>query len=732
MNYLQNRRIKTCLLLLYYGLATVLIAYGAVRENLFNLNAVQLDRSGDGFKNYFTFAYHYQHGNGFWFEGMQYPYGDLVLYADGQTFFLFLFKSLKAIGIDITGKELLILQILPIVGLFIGALLLHKIMRSFNQPVFWTALTVTFCLALSPQLYKFNSHFALAYAFCIPSIWYSLILYQRKKISRLIFTLIASVLLLIFAFIHPYQFAISLFFLLAYFVIQLMYKKLDWGVLIAALIPAVIFILTISGLDPYTDRPVNPWGAWHHKTEISDLFPFQGWFHELFGKTLELRNNYEEGYCYTGILFILFPFLFIKSKFKIDWKSNFIKYFFAAILVLLFALGVHLSLTNQEINNWIPKLRQFRTIGRFSWPFYYVGFIGLSIYFYNHIRRIQKKQIRFLCLGLIVCLWSIDAYNYSDFFHKKVSQYFSSNELKTNQELYDIISKSEKKITDFQAVMPLPVPMEGAEKVDPQQDWAVKTRVIPYTFQTGTPMIGANMSRVSLSNIMKQHQISSSAYVKKEILNDMPSEKDLLIVVNNSDTLLFQDILNEAYPIGSTETLQVLGIKVKSLAKEKTIEKLQQADLPPLFYNDYADSQSPGLLSDGAMFLNETEKLLSNLVDLDTLSTSKRLTFSFWFRIEKDKSSVPVAEVFFKDKAGKILRHVSYRDKLVKRMEVYKNWIQLKYTIDKPENLYSLDWKIAGENLFIDHALITTEDNTFVNNLQDNYAIWNHYIGKIE
>ena len=50
---------------------------------LFKLNEVQMDRSGDGFKNYFAFAWQYKHEDGLFFEGMQYPYGDLLAYADG-------------------------------------------------------------------------------------------------------------------------------------------------------------------------------------------------------------------------------------------------------------------------------------------------------------------------------------------------------------------------------------------------------------------------------------------------------------------------------------------------------------------------------------------------------------------------------------------------------------------------------------------------------------------------
>ena len=89
---------------------------------LFDLNNMQLDRSGDGFKNYFAFAYQYNHGDFSWFTGMQYPYGDLLSYADGQPALLILFKFLKSIGIKNVdfGSNVTIIEPVNLYGCSIG------------------------------------------------------------------------------------------------------------------------------------------------------------------------------------------------------------------------------------------------------------------------------------------------------------------------------------------------------------------------------------------------------------------------------------------------------------------------------------------------------------------------------------------------------------------------------------------------------------------------------------
>src|SRR3954462_2991656 len=42
------------------------------------------DIGGDGAKNNFTYLYHSLFGNGYWFEGMNYPYGEHIVYTDGM------------------------------------------------------------------------------------------------------------------------------------------------------------------------------------------------------------------------------------------------------------------------------------------------------------------------------------------------------------------------------------------------------------------------------------------------------------------------------------------------------------------------------------------------------------------------------------------------------------------------------------------------------------------------
>lgn len=714
-----------------YFVAVCTIAYLLMGDILFDLNGIQLDRSGDGFKNYFVFAYQYKHGDLAWFNGMQYPYGDLYSFADGQPAILFIFKSLQSIGIDISGYELLVVQGLPILGLLIAAFFLHKIMRMYNQTTFWTFATVSACLALSPQLFRFNSQFAMAYAFCFPSIWYLLLLKEKQNFSKYLFVVVTSIIILIYGYIHPYHLLICSIFLLSFGAVKLLYKKLDWAVFLTGLLPVFFFLIINGFLDIYDDRTANPWGAWHYKTEVSDMLPFYGWFANVFDGIFAIRHDYNEGYSYLGALIFVAPIVWLYNKIILKKQSannSAIRPFiWSAVLVLLFSMGLHILITDKQINQWVPTLQQFRALGRFSWTFYYIGFIALSIYVGNYLKSMQSKKWVYAIVSSIILFWSIDIYTYTSFFNAKIKKYGSSNLLYKNTKLKDAIFPTID-LNDFQAVLPLPVPTEGAEKFSPQDNWFVKLVVVPFVYQTGLPMIGGYMSRMSQSKILNQYQLSASEYVVKEALKDFKNDKDVIIVVHKSDTLLFSDIIAKGYVIGESHENKIYGISIEQLAQVKKISTPKFSH-EPIFYNDFNSNGDEGLLSSGIMNIDGAEIICD--IKNDTLGGST-IELSMWYRIDVDKSNAPLFSIKTYDAQNVEQSAVDYEDKSVKRMEVIGKWVQLKTTHDVPINATQLKWSVNAEHLVLDHALITKEQDTFYHPLSKGYGILNHYIGKVE
>ena len=707
-----------------YLIGVTLLAYSILGHLLFQLDATQLDRSGDGFKNYFAFAYQYNYGHGLWFEGMQYPYGDLLAYADGQPAFLALFKMLKFLGIDISGYELFVVQSLPVAGILLSAFILDRIAKHYQFPFAWRLLSVLACLALSPQVYRFNSHYGLAYMFCFPSIWLLIMNYRERILSQSKFIIFTSVLLLFFAFIHPYHLLIGVIFLLAFgLVTWIKNKRINGVIFISGLIPLVSFLLINKLTDPYNDRPGNPWGAWHYKTELADFLPFTGPIHELLNPHISLRPDYFEGYCYPGFLFFLAPVLiclFIYRK-KAFGESLRLEGLYAALLVLLFAMGFHMWITDKQINEWIPQLKQFRALGRFSWPFYYIAFFTLIKMLYELINN--NRAVANVALAIISLLWIGEAFLYHNFFQKKLNTYKAPNELYQNQNLLAALNKSTYKDSSFQAILTLPLSIEGAEKIITHDNWFAKTEAFPLSFQTGIPMFGAYMSRTSLSRILKQLQLTSSPFIKKEIADDLNNE-DILLVCHKSDTLIFSDIIQRAYRVGESKENILLGINKDSLTQVSKPQRPDSLESHSVVYKGFENLDNPGLLSRGSQKIND-----QNLTLLDTLipNSFKEIKLSLWQRIDPVDGTTSFFEVKFYQ-GDQLLETINYRDKDIKRMEVIENWVQLKKTFNVPENANRLVWNIKSEDLFIDHVLATMGDHRVTIPLDNDRLIYDHFI----
>jgi len=337
-------------------------------------------------------------------------------------------------------------------------------------------------------------------------------------------------------------------------------------------------------------------------------------------------------------------------------------------------------------------------------------------------------------LGFVVLFWIADAYAFGNYFKYYVRQFFAPNTLVENTNLYEAIKETGTEFKDFQAILPLPIPLEGTEKFTTKDDWLVKINTIPLSYQTGLPLFGAYMSRASIPNMLNALSLTASSYAPKEILNDLPyQDKSILVVINKTDLALFQDFLKKAQQLTETNELLIYTLNPKSIKQEKHKPPYNPTHptnpTNPIHYDSYENGK--GLLSIGNQNFKKQglHVITQNLSIPDTVKT---LTTSIWLRIDPDKSNIPLFNIELFDSKGHSVSNLSYRDTDLKRPEVYKNWVQLKVQLDVPESATYLNWSVKAENIFIDHALITAYDHLFQKRLSEDHIIYDHYIAKTE
>ena len=177
-------------------------------------NSTFMGSSHDGLKNYFTPWYHAKHDSSMvWFEGMNYPYGDHIVFADAQPL---LSNSIRVTGL--ADKTMAIMNLLMLLSLIPTGWLLFRILRRWKVEVWGAALSAAAIAFLSPQLLRMNGHYALAYSFVVPLIWHlSLRFWDLPNAKR---SLALASVIFIMGWLHPYYVMISAIFLSAFWLFQ--------------------------------------------------------------------------------------------------------------------------------------------------------------------------------------------------------------------------------------------------------------------------------------------------------------------------------------------------------------------------------------------------------------------------------------------------------------------------------------------------------------------------------
>jgi len=364
---------------------------------------------GDTGKNYFTFLYQSMYGKGFWFDGMNYPYGEHIIYADGQpviSLFLQLFQPLDA------HMALAAMNLLISASYVLAILFTYKTLNYCGMKPFLAIFFACLINLLSPQVMRIRGHFGMAYLYPIPMLFYWSMLYHYTLKWRYAFYLF--ILGLITALIHLYLGALVLvwlaFYVVGYFIFAKLWKsgigpRETWKAILKHVLPIFIALsglfliikLFIALTDPVTDRPVFPLNMIENVTHFNEIFtspfsPFWQFAHNRLGFNPTPYSG--EGYTYIGLtaMFTLtcaFVFWLI-NKFRhktggiLPAEQEFSKvWLFIAIAALLIAMGVPFIWNMRSLLNYLSIFKQFRALGRFSWIFYYITAIYVALIIKN-------------------------------------------------------------------------------------------------------------------------------------------------------------------------------------------------------------------------------------------------------------------------------------------------------------------------------------------------------------
>ena len=579
------------------ALAAALITARLFWPMLLSPNDHFVTAGGDALQSYFVTAFYAMHDAGQRFTGMNYPFGEHFNYPNLQPLLAAGMGFLQRHGVPTGRYAVGILNLAALTSLVITPVVLYAILRRTRLPVLYAAVLALIIGFMAPQILRLDAHLSLSYAWFVPWLWYCIIRMQAAPGRwRWYGMFVASTLFM--ATVMPYFLALGCFFLLGH-VLVLAWQQPSvrpWlgRMGLAALLPLLLFRGYLWATDFVTDRPPNPYGLLVYvATPGTILTPSLGPLHDWWQPHWPSGNDSYEGAAYIGLVSIatlagaglLGLGAIVRRR---QWHrlgrpalpGHLRTGLWAALLLLLLALGYPFKWRWLDwLTDHTGPVKQFRSLGRFAWPFYYVASTYTAYYLYRLWRYLRQRQLRVEAwAGLpLLLLWAAEAWVQVSAKAAQVTEATGASDfLDPTTGLATRLTWSNRPISDFQAILPLPYYNIGTDKFDLSGSGASAYQAYKLAVSTGLPLLASYIPRASVGQVMQHVQLLSSALVPKTLLAAFPNNKPLLLLVT-------PDALSEAEqrlvrlahllvqgPEGALYELPLAALRATALAHERT------------------------------------------------------------------------------------------------------------------------------------------------------------------
>ncbi|HNW97943.1 MAG TPA: hypothetical protein PKK00_05985 [Bacteroidales bacterium] len=659
-------------LYLNIGLITIFLLF-YYHQVLFSPNKYMLGCSVDAIKSFYSSAYQIHDKLSFHFNGNNYPYGENFLFIDCQPAITSLLKITSFIFPAILSYEIGIMNYLLLFSILFTSIVLYLILIKYKVNNFFAAFCAFFITVLSPQIFRIIAHPFLSYSVSIPLTWYLFLKYNESN-NKWKWSIISSLNILFWFFIHTYLGMINVFLFMTFYILKYIWnikknKKFNYRIIsqiiFQYIIPALIFIIVIKTTDKVTGRSTNPYGFMLFNAEVETIFlPIDEPLKPIFQKAFKFPDQNWEGWSYIGltsdIMLLVLLIIILGSIFKKNFREYFNKLFednnlfillVSSIFILLYSMGFPYRFNLQWLAEKYPIIKQFRAQGRFAWGFYFVSTVSASYlcWRFYEIMKVKKNIFRFLFLVLPV-LYLIEGLIY----HKKASEmvvnsinYFNEKYIPANiKEGLDKINSN-----NYQAILPLPYYCGGSDTYGKGAPEGSSIYLISeiFSFYNKLPMITQNTTRSSIWQAKNFMQLLSPGYYKKNILNDLNSKKKFLLIYSNEQLNEYEQYyLDKSEMIYKSEMYTLCSLSFDKLFENTAQEeinnfnkirnslKMKKGFLVNdtssfIYFNGFEDKQNDTCIEGKGAYsgkLKDYNKF--GEIPPNTLNTEKEYIASFW------------------------------------------------------------------------------------------------------
>lgn len=747
----------------------IVVVFVAAVTTIFIFNKIILfpshflhELGGDSIKNFYVYATHAMWGEGWWFTGMNYPYGEHLIYTDGFPLLSLPLTWIREVVSLKINHVTAVLNITLASAFFLAIIYVYRILRLLSTDRIFSLVGAVLIAAMSPHLNKVFGHYGLAMICVMPmAIFYTMRYHINGRLHNALMLFITSTLAI---FMHPYFIALILIWVLFYALSVWVLQKNTFSNKIRFLLPIVsvpvagIIILKFLMLltDPVSDRPKKPYGSLSECTTGRDIFTSDGspfWIYlKKIGWLDKLSSIGNEHYAYIGIVALALTVICIVSIIyryfkKVEFKiikdiPHYRVWLLTGFLSLLFGMGVPFVWGMDWLFDYLPGFRQFRTMGRFSQIYYYVATILTVAVLYHWFKIIIKKNKKFLgfaVIFLLVIIWSSEAYTHVYEPIRKRSEkglgYYNKFVGENDSKWRDYMSSKRYSNNDFQAILALPYIHVGSEKIWTGGDaWWGFCVPLTIAYQLHLPVVNAHMSRSSWSITFDQVKIAAGPFARKPILEKTQDSRPFLLLVYedydlNSEEQFLLSISDSIGRNGEYNLFALYPEKLKMAQKninkkiDEYISGLDKGDdisttTSKYYYEHLSAYDNKNTLADNGA-ISEGHPFSQKDIDISVKDWPKNVKYecSFWTLVSEEDHESPFLDIFFNTEKSNISSH---RIMAKEAMDSKGFWIRGAESFTIPENCTNLvlTFRESHESSYIaiDEILLKQDEDTVIYN----------------
>ena len=583
----MKKRLYGFLLTIALSLLIIILFFG---DMLSSPGTVLFDASGDGFTSYFSAAWHTRHDSlAFRNHGMNYPFGEMILYTGSQPLVTQPVRFLSDYFLDLSGQTVALVNLAVIVSLVLGMLFLWLIFMELGVAWWYAALVSAGMTLLSPQLATLNTVFTLAWTMWIPLTAYLLIRFDRTR--RLHYTFFLGLVTCAAALHHAVFTGLIAVMTGGYWFFRFFWyrqARTFWyrdaiHIFFQFVLPVLLVQLSAMLNDDVTDRSIWPCipgtdpaqlagahGPFSHLRFlvpgwINPADPLQPHVHPWIGTVAWVGMI-------AGIGWIVQRIRTRQPVLRITHISALNVLFWVSLLGLVASVAMQIWIPGGNLPARFPFLVQMQLPLSLPWLFYYILNIALFSALYERTFSGDKKWYR-KALAIVAMLVLIT----EGFVHtRKIA-----GTAMVEESGLDLAGRDESSWSEtlgagaFQAILPVPGFHTGSGNIRYNSKHPVIRHAMMASLATGLPVTGADLSRTSLSQTWNQVAVYLEPLERLEFPDFLPDEKPLLLLLMKNYTPTEQEhrLIEHALYLTETPDFMLYELQVPVLRRLNLIYK---------------------------------------------------------------------------------------------------------------------------------------------------------------